>query len=184
MQVSHKSAGRSSRPGRRRPTPFARARRVGCGLLMLACVTFSGLAVSGPSLSVVVHPTVEVDELSFAGFRKIIMGDRQFWTTGQRIAIIVRAPVAAERTVLLDRVFKMNEAQYRQYWVAKVFRAEVVSGPRVVLSNEEAVDLVSVIEGAIAVVNSDDVPEGFKVLRIGGALPGEPGYPLNLDPEP
>ena len=147
-------------------------------------MTFGALAASAASLSVVVHPTVEVDELSFTEFRKIIMGDRQFWTTGQRIAIIVRAPVADERTVLLDRVFKMNEAQYRQYWVAKVFRAEVVSGPRVVLSNEEAVDLVSVIEGAIAVVSTDDVPEGFKVLKIGGALPGEPNYPLNLGENP
>jgi hypothetical protein len=151
---------------------------------MLGCLAFSGLAASAASLSVVVHPTVEVDELSFTEFRKIIMGDRQFWATGQRIAIIVRAPVADERTVLIERVFKMNEAQYRQYWVAKVFRAEVVSGPRVVLSNEEAIDLVSVIEGAIAVVNTDDVPEGLKVLKIGGVLPGDPDYPLKLTQEP
>jgi hypothetical protein len=184
MQASHKSAGRSSRRGRWSPLFSALARRVWWGLLILGCVAFSGLASSAQSLSVIVHPTVEVDELSFTEFRKIIMGDRQFWTTGQRIAIIVRAPVAAERSVLLERVFKMNEAQYRQYWVAKVFRAEVVSGPRVVLSNEEAVDLVTVIEGAIAVVNSEDVPEGFKVLKIGGALPGEPGYPLNLKQDP
>ena len=186
MQASHKSAGRSSRQRGRRSSLLARWRawRVVCGLLALGCVTFSTLAASDVSLSVVVHPTVEVDELSFTEFRKIIMGDRQFWSTGQRIAIIVRAPVADERTVLLERVFKMNEAQYRQYWVAKVFRAEVVSGPRVVLSNEEAVDLVSVIEGAIAVVNTEDVPEGFKVLKIGGALPGAPDYPLNLDQKP
>jgi hypothetical protein len=32
------------------------------------------------------------------------------------------------------------------------------------------------LEGAIAVVSVEDVPEGLKVLRIDGKLPGEAGY--------
>ena len=57
-------------------------------------------------------------------------------------------------------------------------RGEANDGPRVVLSNEEALDLVGVIDGAITVVEADDVPEGLKVLRIDGMLPNEPGYAL------
>lgn len=143
----------------------------------LLCVSVTQAA----SIAVVVHPMVEVDNLTFSEFRKIILGDRQFWAGGKRITLIVRAPVADERTVLLERVYKMSEAQYRQYWVAKVFRAEIASGPRVVISNEEAVDLAGVIEGAIAIVNSEDVPEGLKVLKIDGLLPGEPGYPFDVE---
>ena len=105
--------------------------------------------------------------------------DRQFWSSGQRITLIVRAPVSAERTELLDKVYKMTEAQYRQYWVAKVFRGEATNGPRVVLSNARAVDLVSVVDGAITVVDSADVPQGLKLLRINGSLPGDPDYPFN-----
>jgi hypothetical protein len=56
------------------------------------------------------------------------------------------------------------------------------AGFRVVFSNEEAVDLAGVIEGAIAIVGSEDVPEGLKVLKIDGLLPGEPGYPLEWNP--
>jgi ABC-type phosphate transport system substrate-binding protein len=130
-------------------------------------------------IAVVVHPSVAADNLTFAEFRKIILGDRQFWAAGKRITLIVRAPVADERTMLLERVYKMSEAQYRQYWVAKVFRAEIASGPRLVLSNEEAIDLVGVIEGAIAVVDLGDVPEGLKVLTIDGKLPGDDGYRFN-----
>ena len=79
----------------------------------------------------------------------------------------------------LEKVYKMSEAQYRQYWVAKVFRGEATDGPRVVLSNEEAVDLVSVLDGAITVVDAADVPEGLKLLRIDGHLPGDPEYAFN-----
>ena len=147
--------------------------------ILCAVVLLSVTAAQAASIAVVVHPSVEVDDLTFAEFRKIILGNRQFWTGGKRITLIVRAPVADERTVLLERVYKMSEAQYRQYWVAKVFRAEIASGPRVVLSNEEAVDLVGVIDGAIAIVSSEDVPEGLKILKIDGLLPGDPGYPLD-----
>ena len=146
---------------------------------MLALVLLGAGSVNADPVAVVVHPSVEVDELTFAEFRKIILGDRQFWSAGHRITLIVRAPVADERTLLLEEVYKMSEAQYRQYWVAKVFRAEVTSGPRVVLSNEEAVDLVGVIEGAVAIVNAEDVPGGLKVLKIDGLLPGDPDYRLN-----
>ena len=131
--------------------------------------------VGGP-LAVVVNPSVKVDELSFSEFRKIMLGDRQFWSSGQPVTLIVRGPVAKERTAILEQVYRMSEAQFRQYWVAKVFRAEVTSGPRVVLSNDEAIDLVSVLEGAVAVVDHDDVPEGLKVLKINGRLPGDPDY--------
>jgi hypothetical protein len=147
--------------------------------MALALVLGAGGDARADALAVVVHPSVEVDDLSFNEFRKIMLADRQFWSTGQRITLIVRAPVSTERTQLLDKVYKMTEPQYRQYWVAKVFRGEATDGPRVVLSNEEAVDLVSLLDGAITVVDSADVPAGLKLLRIDGSLPGDPDYPFN-----
>jgi len=148
-------------------------------VLLLSAVGAVAETTPGEAVAVVVNPSVDVDNLSFAELRKIMLGERQFWTSGQPITIIVRGPVAHERTLVLQKVYKMTEDQYRQYWVAKVFRAEVTSGPRVVLSNDEAVSLVSVVDGAIAVVAAEDVPEGLKVVRIDGHLPGEPDYPLN-----
>lgn len=156
------------------PSLSSLARTAGA-LLLLAGVVFPA-AAEEPALAVVVNPGVEVDELSFAELRKIMLGDRQFWASGRRITLIIRAPVAEERTVMLEHVYRMSEAQFRQYWIAKVFRAEATTGPRLVVSNDEAVDLVGVIDGGIAVVALSDVPEGMKMLRIDGKSPGEPGY--------
>lgn len=161
-----------------RPVSFMRSARGWIAVAVVALAMFAGVTRAGP-IAVVVHPAVAVDDIEFSEFRKIMLGDRRFWTAGKQITLIVRSPVADERTLLLERLFKMSEAQYRQYWVAKVFRAEVSSGPRVVLSNEEAVDLVGVIEGAIGVVDLADVPEGLKVLKIDGHLPGDAEYPFN-----
>ena len=165
-------AGRAFPRGPRK----ARPRRLALCLLGLAAC---GVTAASADIAVVVHPSVEVDDLSFSEFRKISLGDRKFWTSGERITLIVRAAEAPERNVLLERVYKMSEAQYRQYWVAKIFRAEATSDPRIARSNEEAVELVGVIEGAIALVSAGDVPRGLKILKINGLLPGEPGYPFN-----
>ena len=152
---------------------------------LLTGLTVAGLAVlvllpttvaATDSLAVVVSPDVEIDELPFTELRKIMLGDRQFWKSGKRITLIVRGPDSPEREQLLKQVYKMNEAQFRQYWIAKVFRAEIPSQPRIVVSNDEAVDLIGVMEGGITVVNAADVPEGLKVLKIGGKSPGEAGY--------
>jgi ABC-type phosphate transport system substrate-binding protein len=151
---------------------------VALGLLLALCAP----AARAGAVAVAVNPSVDVDDLSFAELRRIMLAERQFWTTGQPITLIVRAPVSVERTVLLENVYRMSEARYREYWVAKVFRGEASDGPRVVLSSEEALDLVSVINGAITAVDSDDVPEGLKILKIDGRLPGEEGYPLPANP--
>jgi len=73
----------------------------------------------------------------------------------------------------------MSEAQFRQYWIAKVFRAEAASGPRIVYSNEMAAELALAIPGAVAFVEASQAPKGLKVLKINGLLPGEKGYPLH-----
>ena len=137
-----------------------RLRRLVVAFALALCAASAAVAAAD-AVAVVVNPSVEVDDLSFADLRKIMLGDRQFWTSGQPITIIVRGPVSHERTLVLQKVYKMTEDQYRQHWVAKVFRAEVTAGPRVVVSNDEAVSLVSVIQGAIAVVAAEDVPEGL-----------------------
>jgi histidyl-tRNA synthetase len=72
----------------------------------------------------------------------------------------------------------MTEAQFRQHWIAKVFRAEAPSAPRIVYSGEMAMDIASRNSGAITFVEASQVTKGLKVVKIDGRLPGEKGYLL------
>ncbi len=40
---------------------------------------------SAPDIAVVVHPDVPVDNLTFAELRRVLLGDREFWTSGLRV---------------------------------------------------------------------------------------------------
>jgi ABC-type phosphate transport system substrate-binding protein len=147
---------------------------------LLAFALWPVLAIAAPTddIAIVVRPDVPVDNLSFAEVRKLMMGDRQFWNASLRVTLLVRAPVARERAVILDKVYQMSEAQFRQYWISKVFRADSATGPKVVYTSEMAVDLVTAIPGAVAFVESGKVPKGLKSLKVDGKGPGEKGYAL------
>ena len=134
--------------------------------------------VGREAVAIVVHPSVPIDELSLDALRRIFMADQQFWPDGARITLLVRAPAAYERDVVLNRIYRMSEDQFRKYWVGKMFRAEVPAGPKIVYSSEMAVELVTAVSGAIGFVPAGDVMPSAKVLRVDGRLPGQPGYPL------
>ena len=145
------------------------------GAFLLVFLTSSAAAADG-DIAVVVHPGVPVSGLTFAEVRKLLLGDRQYWTPDLRVTLVMRAPVAREREIVLRTIYQMTEAQFRQYWISKVFRAEAASGPRIVYSNEEATGLVGALPGAISFIDVTLVPKGLKILKVDGRLPGEPGY--------
>jgi hypothetical protein len=72
----------------------------------------------------------------------------------------------------------MTEDEFRRYWIAKMFRAEVPTGPKVVFSTGMTLDLVVAIPNSISFMRADNVTDDVKVVRIDGKLPGEDGYPL------
>jgi hypothetical protein len=94
------------------------------------------------------------------------------------IVLLVRNPPSRERDVILRKLYSMTESEFKQYWIAKIFRAEATTGPKIVYSNSMAADLVSVIPGAIAFMSAKDVNPNLKVVKIDGRLPGDPAYPL------
>jgi len=135
-------------------------------------------ASASNAIAIVVHEDLPVDNLSLAYLRSIFLADQQFWPDRTRITLLVRAAQSEERTFVLNRIYEMSEAQFRQYWIAKMFRAEVPRGPKIVLSAGMALDLVVAIPGSISFTRADTVTDNVKVVRVDGLLPGDPGYPL------
>jgi ABC-type phosphate transport system substrate-binding protein len=145
---------------------------------LLTWTILAGLNASPGDIAVIVHPSVPVTNMSFSEMRQVLLGDRQYWGSSLKVTLLVRAPAARERDVLLKTVYQMSEAQFRQYWIGKVFRAEAASAPLVVNSDEETARLVSSTPGSVAFIDADHVPKGVKVIKIDGKSAGEAGYKL------
>ena len=130
------------------------------------------------AVAIVVHPQTSVGELSMDQLRRIFLAEQQFWEDRSRITLLVSAPGALERDLVLDRIYQMDEDEFRQYWIAKMFRAEVPSGPKIVFSTNMAIDLVTAIKGSISFINASELNDDARVIPIDGLLPNDAGYPL------
>jgi len=128
-------------------------------------------------LAVVVAPDAPIDSVSLGDLRRMFLGDRQYTTERTRITLIVPSPGSPGRATALRVVYRMREVEYRQYWVAKIFRAEVISGPRIATA-EEAKRQVATTRGAIALIPVSAVDRTVKVVVVNGHRPGQTGYEL------
>jgi ABC-type phosphate transport system substrate-binding protein len=166
-------------------------RSTGCAifqrLLIAACLVMAGLTAplgaqvtntATDDVAVVVHPDTPVDNLTLGELRRLVLGDRGFWPASVRVTLLLRAPVAHERDVILRIVCQMTESQFRQHWIAKVFRADTAVAPKIVYSSEMSIEMVARIPGAITFVDASRVGKNLKVLKIDGRAPRDSGYVL------
>ncbi|HEX5425767.1 MAG TPA: hypothetical protein VFW94_19620 [Candidatus Acidoferrales bacterium] len=133
---------------------------------------------SGPEIAIVVNDSTPVSNLDMGQVRKIFLGDRQYWTPDLPVMVVVRGAGSRERDVVLRVIYQMTELEFKRYWIAKIFRAEAVSPPKIVYSDAATNELVTAVPGAIGFVAARDVSKGEKVLRVDGHLPGDPDYVL------
>jgi hypothetical protein len=130
-------------------------------------------------IAVIVNEDVSVEELSLTELRRIFRGERLFWAGDMTITLLAPPRGSRERKVLLGKVYeRRSEAEYKRFWINKLFDKEGQTAPKMTGSPKMSADLVRDIPGAIALVPADRIPRGVKVLRIDGRSPGEPGYPL------
>src|SRR5579859_134542 len=158
-----------------------RNRLVGYGvmaLLLVACSAFTQQKENEMEVAVIVNPANPIEAISLADLRKIFTGEKQSWGSPGPISLFVRGPGAREREVLLSRVLKMNESEYQQYWVRKVYSGEAPRKPLALLSNGMQLEAIRAEKGAIALISVQDIHQGVKVVKIEGRVPGMNGYPL------
>ena len=115
-----------------------------------------GEVVTSSGIAIVVHKDADVENLSLDELRSIFLAEKQFWQDRRRITLLVRAPQSDERDFVLNNIYQMSEAQFRQYWIAKMFRAEVPRGPKIVFSTDMTLELVVAIPGSISFIRFED----------------------------
>src|SRR5215510_12443739 len=155
-------------------------------LLVAFCALISGTLLAqghheaGPVV-LVANRDLPVANLSLYEVRRVFMGETRYWKNNLPVVLIVPAAGTRERDVLLHSVYRMNEQQYKQYWIGRILRGEAISAPKTAESVSMARELVASVPGCISVMNASDVNahSNVKILTIDGKSPGDKGYALD-----
>ena len=153
----------------------------------MAAMLFYGLSVltaapcavaQDQDVAVVVNENNRVSTITLAELRKVFAGERRSWAVGVPIKLVVRPPGTHEHMALL-KLLGLSESEYKQYWIAQVFRGEADSEPMSLPSVGMQMEALTVFAGAITLVSEQDVKPGMKVIKVNDHMPGEAGYPLH-----
>src|ERR1700688_1091943 len=101
--------------------------------LLAGTLTQTSLA-QNQDVAVVVNPKNSMSNLSRSELHKMFAGEKRTWAGGVPIKNITRVPGSYEHVVLL-RLLRMNESEYKQYWIAQLFHGEAQAEPAAMFSN-------------------------------------------------
>ena len=145
-------------------------------LLFLAATVSVG---SARDLAIVSNKTNPVSTITVADFVKIAKGQTNRWPDGKSVTFIMRAPSAPEMRLFLEKVYELPESDVKGLIVAANHGRMGHPAIMVVDSDEELVNKVASLPGAVGVVDVYSINSSVAVVRLAGKLPLEPGYLLH-----
>ncbi len=149
-------------------------------VFVLICLS---LAWASPAwardLALVANKANAVGAISQADLVKACKAQNSHWPDGKAITFVMRAPSAPEMKVVLEKIYGMSEAEVSSLIVAS--NRGRTGHPAIVIaaSDEELVNDVAAMPGAIGVVDVYSINSSVAVIKVAGKLPLEPGYLLH-----
>ncbi len=146
-------------------------------LLVLASST-RGAEPSYPSVSFLVSAKNPVRDVSAGDLRRIFLGEISRWSNGHHIILYVRPSDTPEGRLFLDRLVRMSDIDYSQWWLGAVFRGRAASAPRVIGTHEGMVRAVATTPDAIGftVTSAAALESGVAIVAVEGRTPSDPRY--------
>ena len=134
-------------------------------LLLLAAVGFSTTYsfASDPTLAVIVHPDVEVKQLSDVELESIFLTERRYWSGTRPIIPFNLAPRSEERALFDRVVLRMEPEAIARYWLDRRVRSGNPP-PRQAPDPMTVGRLVAKLPGAIGYIPESFVTHEVRVL--------------------
>jgi hypothetical protein len=149
-------------------------------LLAAALLMLGGAALAqGKDLALISNKSNEVAAITLPELVKVCKGQVSRWPDGKPVSFITRDPTTPEMTLLLEKVYGMSKDEVKAT-IASANHSRANHAAIVVVESDDAVvKRVESISGAVGLVDVYSISGGVTVLKVGGKLPLEPGYPLH-----
>jgi hypothetical protein len=130
-------------------------------------------------LAVVSNKANSVSALAVIDLMKICKGQTNRWPDGKSVTFVMRSPGNPAMKIVLEKLYEVPEPQVKEL-VATANHGRA-GHPAIIIvdSDEELVNKVASIPGAVGVVDVYSINSSVSVVKLGGKLPLEPGYLLH-----
>lgn len=144
-------------------------------VFVLASVSFA----TARDLAVISNKANSVGALAMPELVKLCKAEMNRWPDGRPVTFIMRSPATPEMKMFLEKVYELQPDQVKQ--LISAANHGRANHPAIVIadSDEDLVDKVASIPGAMGVVDVYAINSSVTVVKVAGKLPLEPGYLLH-----
>jgi ABC-type phosphate transport system substrate-binding protein len=142
-------------------------------------VVLSVALASARDLALVSNKSNPVSTIAVTDLVKLCKAQNNRWPDGKPVTFVMRPPSAPEMKLILEKVYGMSESEVSGLIVTSNHGRPNHPAILVVSSDEELVNKVASLPGAIGVVDVYSINSSVAVVKIAGKLPLEPGYLLH-----
>jgi ABC-type phosphate transport system substrate-binding protein len=130
-------------------------------------------------LALVSNKSNTVGAITVPDLVKVCKAQTSRWPDGKPVTFVMRAPSVPEMKMVLEKVYGMSESEVNGLIVSSNHGRTNHPAIVVAASDEDLVNQVASMPGAIGVVDVYSINSSVAVIKIGGKLPLEPGYLLH-----
>jgi hypothetical protein len=134
---------------------------------------------SARDLALVSNKTNALGAINVADLVKLCKAQTTHWPDGKPVTFVMRSPSAPETKIVLEKLYGMSENEVNGLIVTSNHGRPAHPAIVVVSSDEELVNKVASLPGAVGVVDVYSINSSVAVVKIAGKLPLEPGYLLH-----
>lgn len=160
---------------------FRLARRILSRGTCALIVVLGGLAttVAAKDVALISNKSNALPTLAMADLVKVCKGQLNHWPDGKPVTIIIRQPGSADLKIIEEKIYLLSAQEVRDLIAAanhsRLDRPAIILGG----SDEEIIRKVASMPGAVGLVDVYSITGAVQVIKIGGKLPLEAGYPLH-----
>lgn len=149
---------------------------------ILGTLLFCALSVSlaaARDLAVVSNKANSLSAMTLPDLVKVCKAQTNRWPDGKPVTLIMRAPSSPEMKLFLEKVYELSEPQVQELITTANHGRANHPAIMIVSSDEDLVNKVASIPGAVGVVDVYAITSSVAVVKLAGKLPLEPGYLLH-----
>ena len=142
-------------------------------------VAVSVSLASARDLAVVSNKTNSLTTITLPDLVKVCKAQTNRWPDGKAVTLIMRAPSDPEMKLFLEKVYELPESDVKDLIATANHGRTNHPAIMIVDSDEDLVNKVASIPGAVGVVDVYAINSSVAVVKVAGKLPLEPGYLLH-----
>lgn len=148
--------------------------RIGLVLVLLVATL-----AQAKDVALITNKGSAVASVTMADLIKLCKGQTARWPDGKTVTLVVRDPNSADMKMIVEKIYSMAPAAVNELIASANHERGAHATIVVAASDDDLVHKVAATPGAVGLVDVYAINSSVDVMKIGGKLPFEPGYPLH-----